>query len=132
MANLLFPSYKNLILQGGLNLSSLTIKAALIDTGAYTYSAAHDFLDDVPGGAIIGTAQTIGSKTFTAGVFDGADVTFTAVTGATVEAILIFNDTGTASTSNLIALIDTGTGLPLTPTGATEIVQWHASGIFAL
>lgn len=132
MANLLYPTYKNLILQAGLNLSSLTIKCVLIDTGAYTYSAAHDFLDDVPAGARIGTAQTLGSKTFTAGVFDAADATFTALTGATCEAILIYNDTGVEATSNLIALIDTATGLPLTPSGATEIVQWHASGIFGL
>ena len=33
MVNALYPSYKYLLLGAGLNLTSLTIKAALVDTG---------------------------------------------------------------------------------------------------
>jgi hypothetical protein len=77
--------------------------------------------------------QTIGSKTFTNGVFDGTDVTFTAVTGASVEAIVLYIDTGTASTSPLVAYIDTSvTGLPVTPNGGDITITWNGSGIFAL
>jgi hypothetical protein len=75
----------------------------------------------------------IGSKTFTNGVFDGADVTFTAVTGNSAEALIIYIDTGTAGTSPLVAFIDTGvTGLPVTPNGGNIAVTWNATGIFAL
>jgi hypothetical protein len=82
----------------------------------------------------VGTAQTIGAtKTVTNGVFDGADVTYTAVTGNSVEALVIYVDTGTAATSPLVAYIDTGvTGLPVTPNGGNISVTWNASGIFSL
>jgi hypothetical protein len=66
-------------------------------------------------------------------VFDGADVTYTAVTGNSVEALVIYVDTGTAATSPLVAYIDTGvTGLPVTPNGGNISITWNASGIFAL
>lgn len=132
MANALYPLTKAKFLQATVDMSAGTIKAALIDTGTYTYSASHDFWNDASAG-VVGTPQTIGSKTFAAGVFDGDDVTFSALTGSSVEAIIIYLDTGTASTSPLIAYIDTSvTGLPLTPSGADVTIAFNASGIFAL
>lgn len=68
-------------------------------------SAAGDNWDDFDG-AVVGTPQTLTSPTVTSGVADAADPTFTAVTGATVEAVLLYKDTGTASTSRVIAIID--------------------------
>ena len=59
-----------------------------------------------------------------AGVADAADILFTAVTGATVEALVIYRDTGTPGTSRLIAYIDSATGLPFAPSGADVTVQW--------
>ena len=133
MANAIYPKYKEAILQSAANsnMSSGTVKVALVDTGTYTYSAAHEFLSSVSGR--VGTDQTIGTKTFTNGVFDGADVTYTAVSGASVEALVIYIDTGVAGTSRLVAYIDTGvTGLPVTPNGGDISVTFNASGIFAL
>ena len=134
MANALYPLWKEQLLQftTNNNLSAGTVKVALIDTGTYTYSAAHQFFSSASS-ASIGTPQTIGSKTFTNGVFDGADVTFTTVTGNSVEALIIYVDTGTAGTSPLVAYIDTSvTGLPVTPNGGNISITWNASGIFAL
>lgn len=133
MANAIYPKYKEAILQSAANsnMSSGTVKVALIDTGTYTYSAAHEFYSSVTG--VVGTPQTIGTKTFTNGIFDGDNVTFTAVTGSSVEALIIYIDTGTAGTSRLIAFIDTSvTGLPVTPNGGDIGITWNASGIFAL
>ena len=133
MANAIYPKYKEAILQSAANsnMSSGTVKVALIDTGTYTYSAAHEFYSSVTG--VVGTPVTLASKTFANGVFDAADASFTAVSGATAEALLIFIDTGTAGTSRLIAFIDTGvTGLPVTPNSGDINVTWNASGIFAL
>lgn len=70
----------------------------------YGPSTAADFYDDFDG-ALVGAKVTLGSKTFASGVFDAADPTFTAVSGASVEAILVFKDTGTNSTSNVLAII---------------------------
>lgn len=131
MANALYPKFKESLLQAGINLSTGTVKVALADTGIYTYSADHQFLSSLSG--VVGTAQALGNKTFTSGVFDASDVTFPAVTGATVEAMVLYVDTGNPATSPLIAYIDTGvTGLPVTPNGGDIGVTWNASGIFAL
>lgn len=133
MANAIYPKYKEALLSGSadINLSGLTVKIALIDTSAYTYSIAHEFYSSVTG--IIGTPETLTSKSVANGVFDAADVTFPAITGNSVEALLIYIDTGTASTSRLVAYIDTGVaGLPVTPNGGNISIVWNASGIFAL
>lgn len=134
MANAIYPKYKEAIIGGGANVDLLTgtVKAALVDTGTYTYSATHEFLTSLTG--VVGTAATIGAtKTVTNGVFDGADVTWSSVTGATAEAIVIYIDTGVAGTSRLVAYIDTGvTNLPVTPNGGDITGTWNASGIFAL
>lgn len=134
MANAIYPKYKEALISGGsnVNLSSGTVKVALVDTGTYTYSASHDFYDDVSA-AVVGTPQTIGSKTVTSGTFDGADVTFSAVSGSSVEALVIYVDSGSAATSPLVAYIDTSvTGLPVTPNGGDISIVWNASGIFTL
>lgn len=134
MANALYPKWKEQLLQftANNNLSAGTVKVALIDTGTYTYSSSDQFWSSASAAAV-GTPQTIGSKTFTNGVFDGADVTFPSVTGASVEALILYIDTGSAATSPLVAYIDTGvTGLPVTPNGGNIDTQWNASGIFAL
>ncbi len=130
MANAVYPKYKEAVIQAssGSSLAG-TLKAVLIDTADYTYNAAHDFYDDVSAGAV-GTPGTIGSKTYTNGLLDGADVTFTAVTGDPCEAIILFLDTGTPSTSRLVAYLDTSvTGLPVTPNGTDIVIAWNASGI---
>lgn len=132
MANAIYPLWKAAIMQASAN-SSLggTVKIALVDTGTYTYSAAHEFLTSLTGR--VGTDQTLASKTFTNGTFDAANVTFTAVTGNSVEALVIYIDTGTAGTSRLVAYLDTGyTGLPVTPNGGDITVTFDAAGIFTL
>jgi hypothetical protein len=134
LANALYPKWKEQLLQftANNNLSAGTVKVALIDTGTYTYNSADQFWSSASS-ASVGTPQTIGSKTFTNGTFDGADVTFTAVTGNSVEALILFIDTGSSATSPLVAYIDTSvTGLPVTPNGGDITITWNASGIFAL
>lgn len=138
MANALYPLWKQEILKGTSNnlLNSAEgatgVYVALVDTGTYTYSAAHQFYSDLSG--IVGTPQEILTKTQALGVFDGADVTFSAVTGATVEALVIYRKNAGANTTwPLVAYIDTSvTGLPVTPNGGDIGITWNASGIFSL
>lgn len=133
MANAIYPKYKEALLDGlaNIDINDGTVKVALIDTGVYTYNAAHDFYDDVTG--VVGTPQTIANTTVTDGLFDGDNVTYTAVTGNSVEALIIYIDTGSAATSRLVAYIDTSvTGLPVTPNGGDISITWNASGIFQL
>jgi len=132
MPNQLYPKYKERALQAGLDLSAGTVRAVLVDTGTYTYSAAHEFFSSITG--VVGSPQTLTAKTFTNGVFDAADVAFGATTGASAEAIVLYVDTGTAGTSRLVAYIDTATGLPVVPNGGDINIVWDngTNRIFAL
>jgi hypothetical protein len=70
----------------------------------------------------------------TDGVFDGGDLTYTSVTGASVEALVIYRkNTGANTTWRLMSYYDTaGGGLPVTPNGGNITVTWNVSGIFQL
>lgn len=105
-----------------------TIKCALV-TSSYTYSAAHTNYSQVSAN-VLGTPQTLASKTVTGGVADAADPQFTGVSSGTVHSVVIYKDTGTASTSTLICFLDTGTGFDLVANGGTITVTFNASGIF--
>lgn len=135
MANVLYPKAKEDFLAGSLNMSSNTITVALVDTGVYTYSAAHEDRADIPNTAIVAEAN-LASKTITAGVFDADDSTFTTVSGANCEALILFHQDVQAgnAASRLIAYIDTATGLPILPNGGDITIRFSsgASKIFAL
>lgn len=125
MANALFDKGREGFMTGAVNMSADDIRVILVDTGTYTVNlSTHDFLDDVPGGSRISVSGALASKTVTNGIFDAADVTFTAVTGVNAEALIIYKHTGTESTSRLIAYIDTATGLPVLPNGGNITVTW--------
>lgn len=138
MANAIYPLWSQEILKGTSNnlLNSAEgatgVYAALVDTGTYTYSTAHQFYSSLSG--VVGTDQEILTKTQVTGTFDGTDLTYTAVTGASVEAIVLYRKNGGANTTwPLIAYIDTSvTGLPVTPNGGNITITWNASGIFKL
>jgi len=125
MANTLYDYARQRFLEAQINWMSDTIKVILVDTGSYTpNTASHQYLSDVSGSARIAGPVTLTSKATTGGAADAADCTFTAVSGVSIEAIVIYKDTGTESTSPLIAYIDTATGLPITPNGGDIIVTW--------
>ncbi len=139
MANALYPIWKAKLLTdslgGNANLDETGTEgtfALLIDTGTYSYSDAHDFFNDLSGVVGTATGEEITSPTTTSGIFDGADVTFSTVSGATVEAIVIYRKNAGANTTHyLVAYIDTGvTGLPVTPNGGDITITWNGSGIF--
>jgi len=137
MANAFYPLFKQALLTAGVNLVTGTVRAQLIDTGAYTFGAGHEFLASIPSGARIGAPVTLSGKSVAGGVFDAADATFVSVpasvgSAAAVEAMVLYLDTGDAATSRLIAYFDVATGLPFTPDGGNRAVVWPANGIFAL
>lgn len=135
MANAVYPKFKQSLLAGDANAdldndtSADGVYVALVDTGTYTYSAAHQFYSDLSG--VVGTDQRITGPTVTNGLLDGADVTFTAVTGNSVEALVLYRkNSGANTTWRLVAYEDTSvTGLPVTPNGGNIGITWNASGI---
>lgn len=138
MANAVYPIYKQNLLAGtsGYDLDNDNSTdgpfCSLIDTGTYTYNAAHDFFNDLSG--IVGTDQRITTPTVTNGTLDGGDLTYTSVSGNSVEALVIYrHNSGANTTWPLVLYEDTGvTGLPVTPNGGNITVTWNASGIFTI
>jgi hypothetical protein len=122
MASTWYPKFKEALLTGAANSnpSTATVKAILIDSADYTYSATHQYLSDVPSAARVAISPALANKTFTNGVFDADDTTFAAVTGDTSETLIVFIDTGTEATSRLVVYVDTfSAGMPVTPNGGS-------------
>lgn len=129
MANAVYPITKKTMLDALIALG--TLKAALVDTGTYTYNAAHDFYNDVSAG-VVGTPVALTGVTTTGGALNSSAFTFTSVSGASCEAILIYVDTGNVATSPILAYVDTGqTNLPVTPNGG-NITFTPTTNIFQL
>lgn len=108
------------------------IKVVLVDVDpstGYTFSAAHEFLSSILVADRIATSANLSGKTFAAGVADANDVTFSAVPSSnTVEAFVVYKDSGDAASSSLIAYFDTSTGLPVTTNGGDITIAWDNSG----
>ena len=132
MANVMYPKAKQGFIGGDIALDSDNMKAVLVDTATYTYSAAHEFLSDIPIGERVATSANLTGKTITDGVFDSDDILYTAVTGDPSEALVMYQDSGAEGTSRLIIYIDTATGLPVTPDGTNINVSIDAAGGFEL
>ncbi len=126
MANVLYDKGRQAFGDGEISWTSDNIKSVLVDADLYTVDLVNDqFLDDIPLGARTSTSLNMTSKTNVAGVMDADDTTFSAVpTSPPQEYIIFYQDTGSTATSLLIGLVDTATGLPVTPNNGDIIVQW--------
>jgi len=125
VANALYGKGRQKFLEGAIAWVTDDIKISFVDSGVYTLSIDVDeFFDDIA--STIADSGNLTGKTSTLGVADATDETIGSVSGNEFEYIVIWKDTGTPSTSPLIACIDTATGLPCTPNGGDIIVQWDS------
>jgi len=149
MANALYDKGREGYLAGDIDWDADTIRAILVRTSGggtgpyYTKDlAAHANLSDIPDnvdcrplGSGASTGVALAGKTVTDGVADADPADFGLVTaGDAIQLLVLYKDTGTQSTSRLIAAIDTATGLPVTPSGGNVTVNWSggADKIFKL
>lgn len=127
MANRMYDLGRESFLKGEISWSADNIKVVLVDSADYTPNTTTDqFLSDILLAGRVATSGNLTAKTTTNGVADAADVTLTAVTGDQSELIVVYQDTAVEGTSRLIALVDTATGLPVTPNGGDIQIQWDA------
>jgi hypothetical protein len=132
MSDFLFDKGRQKFLEGSIAILTDTIKIMLV-TSAYTANqATHEFVSDVTN--IVVRSAALSGKTSTAGVFNASNNTISSVTGSAASQIILYKDTGTDSTSALIAHIDSYTGLPVTPNGGNITVAFptDANKIFKL
>ena len=131
MANSLYDKGRQRFLEAQLNWITDDIKVVMVDTAVYTFAASHEFLSSVALESHVTAPTTLTSKTSSNGAADAQDVTFAAVNGPSIEALVIYKQvlgldgvTPDDAASILIAYIDTATGLPITPNGGDIIVTW--------
>ena len=126
MANVLFDKGREGILDGTIDMTG-DVRVMLVKS-AYAFSAAHEDLADITSGNDNGRSAALGTKTYTAGVFDAADTSLTATGAVACNALVLFQHTGTDATARLIAYIDTpSSGLPFTPSaGQTVNITWDS------
>jgi hypothetical protein len=133
MASAVYPPAIITIMSGGIDLSSLDVKAVLLDTAVYTYDAGHDMYSDLSG-VVATETGALASKTIGVvgtGVFDAANGTVTAATGTHAEACATFIDRGGVATAdNLLSFNELSS--PVTPNGGDITLSWSESGIFSL
>jgi hypothetical protein len=116
---------------GDITAGGTAVKVRLMRVSAYTFAQAHQFASSLP--AALVTDVTLGTKTANGagsdpGCFDAADATFVAVpSGAAIDCLAVFKDTGTPATSNLLFYID---GFTVTPNGGDITVQWQNTNPF--
>lgn len=134
MANALFTVAKEKFLSGALSWSGDDIRCCLVRN--YTFSSSHTSVASVTGagGTVVASSGAFSGKTVTGGVADANDVTFASVAaGSAIPAVVIYREGASDSARDLIAYMDTGTGLPVTPDGSDITVVWDAgASIFTL
>ena len=130
MTNALYGKGRERFLKGEIDWLSDTFKVSLLSS-AYTGAIdTHEFYSDLTGEVAVETFPLL-SRTATLGVADGQNVTFSTVSGSTVESIVIWQQKSSDETSPLVAYIDDATNLPITPNGGDITVAWD-SGAFRI
>ena len=128
MPNVLYPSAIEGLLDGTLRLSTDSLRVIL--TGAeYRFASEHRTLADIDPDDRVAISDRLDMRSFHDGVFDAADVTFgSPPLGRSAIAIVLYDE----DTSDLIAYIDQGRGLPVITNGAPIVCAWSDAGIFSL
>jgi len=115
MANVIYNSFKQKIMDGSIDLENDTIKVALV-TSSYTPDQDnHEDFADI-------TNEVSGTE----GVFDADDVTWSNST-ITARGAVVYKDSGTPATSWLICYIDFGSDY--SSVAGDFKIAWNSEGI---
>lgn len=133
MANVLYSLGKKAILDAAIG-SFLTadIRFALVDTGVETFNDADQFMSNITSPVARMAATLPATVTTTAGTFDAGDPTINSVTGATVEAVVLYAYNASDAAARLIAWIDSSPSIAFTPNGSNVTLQLDPAGIFSI
>lgn len=139
MASGVYNRGAELIQKQSLNFDTSSTLNVLLVNSSYSFDKDHQDVADVSANEISVSgysrqAMAAASTSITRDdtndrvVFDGPDVTFTALaSGQTIGGAIVFDDQGADADSPLLCFID----LTNTATDGSNItIQWHANGIF--
>ena len=118
MANGLYYKAKEALLEGLLDLTDDSIKVALVRSSYSVDLSAHEYYSDISSD-VAASSSVLSGRSTTNGIFDAENVTIENYGSSGFSYLIIYKDTGTASTSRLIAYIDTADGLPVSSSSST-------------
>lgn len=140
MADVIYNSFKQKIMDGSIDLDTDTINVALV-TSSYTPDQdAHEDYADITnevangngyatGGAALANKTVTKDNTDNEGVFDADNVTWGSST-ITARGAIVYKDSGTAATSWFICYFDFGSDQSSSSGDFT--ITWNAEGIVNL
>lgn len=117
---------------GQTDMDTDDIRILLYDEGADARNLADADRADILGGAQIQLSANLAGKTVGTvadGIFDHTDEVFGTVTGASVESLVYYEHSGTDTTDPLLWVLDSWTGLPVTPNGGDITAAPAAGGV---
>lgn len=137
MASKLYGNFLVKALNKEVDFDSDTIKVALVSSSYTPNQDTHDYWNDVSAYEVTGTGYTTGgatlaSKTVTYDsannviILDAADVTWSSST-ITARYAVVYDSTGTSSTSALIGYVDFGSDQ--SSTNGNFTITWDSTGI---
>lgn len=120
------------LLKADIDLEADDIEAVLIDTTYYTVDLTEDStLEDIPESARLSLA-TLSGKTVVGRVFNCDSITFSAVSGAKADALVLFYSSDEEENCTLLAYIDNATEFPITPDDTDITITIDPTGVFEL
>jgi hypothetical protein len=145
MANKLYPEGAEFISKAAINFSTADLRIALLTSG-YTYSAAHNFLDDCSGGyigafnatppAASGFSPQLTSVVVSNGNVTAGNVTIAAVaSGSTVTQWVLYENNASDTAAKLIMHQDvdgSAASFSIPTNGGDITITVHGSGLFTI
>ena len=140
MANVIYNSFKQKIMDGSIDLDTDTIRVALVTSGYTPSQDDHEDYADITNevangngyttkGAALANKAVTTDDTDNEGVFDADNVTWAAST-ITARGAIVYKDSGTDATSWFIAYFDFGSDQ--SSANGNFIITWNEEGIVNL
>lgn len=129
MASFVYDAAIDAAWQGDIALDTSDVKLLLLGTG-YTPSQTTDvYVSSITTAARVATTAALSGKTFSGGKFDADNPGLSALTGATVSAVVVFIDSGSDATSRLVSYHDVTPAY--VPATQDVVISIPTTGLFA-
>lgn len=120
MANLMYGKAKQAFFNGDIDVQINQIKILFVDSTYSPNISSDEFVSQIPSSSIKHRSNALSNVTTNLGVLDADDIAVADYPGNAFKALVLYQNSGSDSTSRLIAYIEDSTGLPF-PGSATQV-----------
>lgn len=119
MSNFIYSKIKQSLIDREIDIVVDNLKVLLVNNTYVPNQNVDEFVSDISASAIKARSSALQNVTNILGVLDADDIIIASYPGDAFNALVIYVDTGSDSTSNLVAYIDDSSGLPFAGVGTT-------------